>query len=67
MEENRVPISTIFENVLIRSKKNLSKVELINTFMLTHHLAGINIRLMLEDIYDAYKKDKSALQERSKL
>lgn len=65
MNEIKVPISKVFEIELINSKRNLSKLETINSFMLKHSLAGINIRLMLEDVYDAYKKDELALQERS--
>lgn len=65
MNEIKVPISKVFEIELINSKRNLSKLETINSFMLRHSLAGINIRLMLEDVYDAYKKDELALQERS--
>lgn len=65
MNEIKVPISKVFEIELVNSKRNLSKLETINSFMLKHSLAGINIRLMLEDVYDAYKKDELALQERS--
>lgn len=65
MNEIKVPISKVFEIELINSKRKLSKLETINSFMLRHSLAGINIRLMLEDVYDAYKKDELALQERS--
>lgn len=65
MNEIKVPISKVFEIELVNSKRNLSKLETINSFMLRHSLAGINIRLMLEDVYDAYKKDELALQERS--
>ena len=65
MNEIKVPISKVFEIELVNSKRNISKLETINSFMLKHSLAGINIRLMLEDVYDAYKKDELALQERS--